>query len=412
MKNNLLKLVIAFCLFNLHMSAQDSQPHCLIKMNMCAQENPFQIVHSQTGLFKRPGMRSTIRYNETSSFKVYNINPFLYKVEVNGEGVSLNTDMAAFNAVLEKIKKEGEANALLGNSSSNYTLSNLFIDFPIEVNAFPATMARMECYDETAMENLLKKYVTLKSLLDAKPGTIPANSAGFVKLNSAGTSFELTTDGQAILAGIEKQLAEYYSRATSVITPPLQVKGNNYDLVKYHVKYTNMIDNTVFDRNYEYYITGGWKFDVSTGVIATGLIDHIYYTRDTLLMNDSVAKKMIYENLKNRFGVFGLTALGHLSYRATPFFKFGICAGVAGTTDIALKYLFGGSLVFGAKNRFCFNGGVAFGKVKELDPGYAVGGYYEGSVSTVPTIDVYHYNWFVGITYSITKGDKNQEDKK
>jgi len=166
-------------------------------------------------------------------------------------------------------------------------------------------------------------------------------------------------------------------------------------------------------------LSGGLKIDFSAGFVLTGLRDFSYILKDTSVKyqrdpnqtatTDTSGNILIRENIGKR--QVGVGILTHVYPRISSNYNLGLTIGLMSSTELDLRFMLGGSLMFsslfGSNNRVSLNGGVVWGKVKRLS-----NAYYEGykvinnkpifyaattPVSTV-TVPVTEHSWFFALT--------------
>ena len=95
-----------------------------------------------------------------------------------------------------------------------------------------------------------------------------------------------------------------------------------------------------------------------------------------------------------------------MTYKFTPQFKAGFATGASlSLYDGNLRYLLGGSMLWGKRNKLSVTGGLSLGKIKELSSIVTVeqDGILTVPVDTesVPTFNKLKTGWFIGISYVI-----------
>lgn len=163
--------------------------------------------------------------------------------------------------------------------------------------------------------------------------------------------------------------------------------------------------DTLYNSSISFYTSKNCSFDFSTGFFYNNLQENSYYLekRDTLVNNV----------LKNDNIPFDLSfgALGHISYKITNYTKIGFSLGAAlSPFDGKIRYLIGGSIVFGRNKQVGLNGGLALVKMNTLSnlvQNDEIGAYVPISVVEVPTYGKIQKGFYIGITYNLTSKKKN-----
>lgn len=160
------------------------------------------------------------------------------------------------------------------------------------------------------------------------------------------------------------------------------------------------IDNTLWKKRQFTHILpikGGWKLDFSSGITGLAMPEQSYImvaVPDTQLVTLKVEKS---DKLN-----FGLSALLHAHYRSAGYFTGGVSVGVAVGQDQGTRYLVGGSLFIGRKERMVATAGIAFGKVNKLSNSQTVDTQYPLGTA-VETVSRYRVGGFLGISYNLGK---------
>ena len=233
---------------------------------------------------------------------------------------------------------------------------------------------------------------------------------------------EYTKDLEGI-NGVTDDIVLNYAKIQSysiISTSPIQIK--NKDVLTYNLDFYKK-GRKVETREYSFLIKGGFKIDFSTGftyntlkdksyqiidagnkVEPTYYIDKFFNTTDSIVSTTTVNLKSI-ELLKKDISI-GVSALMHFYSRSGNLINYGGTFGFVLNTNAEFNYLLGGSLIFGQKQRFIFNSGLAFGQVNQLNPKYnAEKIYTESQLSGVSdsqlTIKKWDMGYFFGISYNL-----------
>jgi hypothetical protein len=144
-----------------------------------------------------------------------------------------------------------------------------------------------------------------------------------------------------------------------------------------------------------------WNFDFSTGFIFNRLVDVPYY-----LGPSAEGKKEILSEDHSKWDI-AIGGMAHLTYKLSGFLSFGPQIGIGiSILDAKPRYSAGVGLLLGRKGKVAINGGVAFGKVKELSNQVEeINGksFVPESITTGPTFDRFDYSGYFGISYNLTK---------
>lgn len=116
------------------------------------------------------------------------------------------------------------------------------------------------------------------------------------------------------------------------------------------------------------------RITFSTGLFASSLADEKFinkpnYVTDVSTQVDTVASYTLTKEETEKYG-FGLAAFMHYAWQRDYNLGVGFSVGVGYDLDKNVQYLLGGSLVFGAKNRIIFSGGLSFAQVEHLSSGF------------------------------------------
>jgi hypothetical protein len=165
-------------------------------------------------------------------------------------------------------------------------------------------------------------------------------------------------------------------------------------------------------QTFEFFNRGGFTIDYSVGIIINRLVNHAFTTIgfDTIIDNNNVTKYRVVRQRGSDINI-GPALLAHAYYRYPVWnrFKIGATTGFMTNTrdnDFGFNFLFGGSFLFGSKERFNLTSGVVLGKVARLREGLDEGvtvldAPLNGQTSDVQTRDIYRQKWFIGVTYNL-----------
>ncbi len=156
----------------------------------------------------------------------------------------------------------------------------------------------------------------------------------------------------------------------------------------------------------------GWKFDFSTGLFLTGLRDQNFnLIPDSSVIRNSNGGDSIVFNRSNQIvqqtderGVdFGVAALMHIYPRISPSFNISatIGAGLSIGPNPSIRYLGGGSLLFGRNGRLALTYGCAAGFVEQLADPYQNDQFISLNDKSKITKKVFKTGSFVSLSFSI-----------
>lgn len=158
--------------------------------------------------------------------------------------------------------------------------------------------------------------------------------------------------------------------------------------------------------DYTIWVKGGTKLIFSSGpVMSLGLRNQVFsYYDSTMVMSepDSSYQVRIIRKQNNELPDAGIAALMHLGWRCG--YGFYPAATIGAMIDLSgkLRFLAGGSLIFGARERFILNGGVAYGAVEHLSSDYVTDRVYapDNLPDAPPVYDKFKWGGYLGVTFS------------
>lgn len=379
------------------------------------------------------------------TFRVLNINPFIYNVIINDEAINFNTESRAtfvgsFTPRQAPATGDAPAEAQAGARLAGAKLDSTLLD---SLKNMALCSDTLEIYYNKKITELYPDMDILKAereILNKKIAKI-LGKEGLVTEEDIINKMSSQT---AILDSLLKEISnedekkrfqkdrdlyvEKIRKGAQIWTKILNisfvmssgtVQAKNADIIRFKLQIKKGTQDAIQPQEYDVRIKGGWKFDFSTGIIATRLRDQAFTTIDTTVFDTTffvepdftvkdsitaitaVSKKEIIQNNKGDFD-YGLSVLGHFNYRTGGWFSCGFSLGALLDDETNLKYLFGGSLILGFDQRLILSGGIAIGRVKRLAPPLTVGGFHTGS-GNVPREDVTEKDWFIGVTYNLGK---------
>jgi hypothetical protein len=155
-------------------------------------------------------------------------------------------------------------------------------------------------------------------------------------------------------------------------------------------------------------VCGGWKIDFSTGIFISNIVNKDFvikpiYLTDTAAgpASDSIVGYKLTQADKRPLS-YGIAGYMHAYWRNSCNINGGILFGLAVDQNTQVRIMSGLSLILGRKERFIINGGMAFGKCKELSTVQDMNHLYKAKVDPVYS-DTYRFGWFLGLSYNVGK---------
>ncbi|MDN3205644.1 hypothetical protein [Algoriphagus sediminis] len=159
--------------------------------------------------------------------------------------------------------------------------------------------------------------------------------------------------------------------------------------------------DTVYKGNIEFVNYGKWSFDFSTGFMFSGLTDKQYYLGDS-----TQGKREVFEEDAPDWNVV-IAGFAHLTYKLSGFLSVGPQIGIGVSIfDERVNYAAGLGFLLGRKGKISINGGVSFGKVKELSGSVEQldGRLFVPAASTAaPTFNKFDAQPYFALTYNLAK---------
>lgn len=158
--------------------------------------------------------------------------------------------------------------------------------------------------------------------------------------------------------------------------------------------------------DYPVWVKGGTKLIFSSGpVLSLGLRNQVFSYYDSTIVQtepDSSYQIRIIKKQNNQLPDIGIAALMHLGWRCG--YGFYPAASIGAMIDLSgkLRFLAGGSLIFGSRERFILNGGVAYGAISHLSSDYATDRIYppDNLPDSPPVYDKFCWGGYLGMTFS------------
>lgn len=190
-------------------------------------------------------------------------------------------------------------------------------------------------------------------------------------------------------------------------TLPHDINGKNIDLLKLTVERRDKTNNTLLSKNdYQIWIKGGLKIDISAGVFLSTLKDDKYFTVDSVNTSGTTIKK-IYKSNQGKYGL-GFGSMLNISYRTgSAWLKPALSVGAMVSEAQKFQGLAGLGLTLGKEERAVLHWGLSFGSITKLENSYELfdqnkKAYPLGESNQVPTAQRFTFGHFFGFTYNIT----------
>lgn len=156
----------------------------------------------------------------------------------------------------------------------------------------------------------------------------------------------------------------------------------------------NITPAKIDEQVYTYRVSGGLKFDVSTGAFVSGLRNEAYALNP---VSDSTNQIVAERRGSARVGT-GI--LAHLHTRCNFPVNIGLSGGFEINADARIGYLAGVSLFLGYDRKFVISGGVVASKKNELSNVYMPNEIIRREITAVPMVEVWAGGWFWGLSYN------------
>lgn len=164
--------------------------------------------------------------------------------------------------------------------------------------------------------------------------------------------------------------------------------------------------NKKFDFRFPVEVINRFKIDFSTGLFMTYLADEKFVAIKDSVQKDTISYTKGYRVVKNDDGKIkvGVMALAHFYYKFSTIINVGVNLGIGVIQDQTVSYMFGGSLMFGKKQRFVLNVGTALGSVARLSSLIKQDGFYlDIPLSNNLTVKKWEAKFYAGISYNLTE---------
>jgi|GEM_PF-5068812 len=304
-----------------------------------------------------PPKKSALKAHDHLTFKISGINLFDYNITVNGTALNFATDPPK---ALEKIS-EGFSPKFTESAPSIKTACDSLNEFSQRFVTISANINNLDDDQVMIARQFIKKFEKIyfiDGLLTIK--TTCQRCTPSCDENNIMNNYNLAKT--AITSHLKK--ADYIYTIKNI--PKADMLKLDYSIVP---KEGTLLNSQTTVGSYEIPIKGGLKIDFSAGLAGTSLINQSFYVKDSVPTNADLKRGKIKENPKFPFDL-GPAAFMHFYCRSGRLCNLGGNFGIMTNTEGDLRYLLGGSLMFGIKTRFCLNTGVTVGKVKELRDDY------------------------------------------
>lgn len=189
-------------------------------------------------------------------------------------------------------------------------------------------------------------------------------------------------------------------------TLPIDVNGKNIDLLKITLERHDAQNTTLIDKyEYQVWLNGGLKLDVSGGAFLTSLVDNKYYTTDSV----AGGKKYIYKSNIGKYQI-GFGTLLNISYRTgAAWVRPSINFGALFSNEQKFQLLAGVGAMLGKEQRVLLHFGLSMGAVNTIESSYTYSSpdspttrhaYDLGTSSVVPTTQKFQFGHYFGLTYN------------
>lgn len=203
---------------------------------------------------------------------------------------------------------------------------------------------------------------------------------------------------------------EIYSLKTENYLLPIEFNGKNIDVVQIGLKkFEKNIPIPVEECEYNIWLKGGLKIDISGGVYITSLVNREYYTETD---KTDATKKIISEKEQGNYD-FGFGSSINIAYRTARWINPAINVGAIFTTNQQFQLLTGLGAILGKEERIILSGGVSMGRISQLAQNLKVGQSVDlGDNGTIPTSSVFKFGGYFGITYNFNAPKKQNMTTK
>lgn len=406
----------------------NTDPCCMDKTeDKCCDENIIRYdarcnkITTNVRTFKNNRWPLRVNAGDGLRFRVINLNPDAYKVEIDDTAEAYFQETTALLDKFFAGTTGGDAVSLGKDDPGNILRGGLLM-LVENLYAFERRL-QYAClgqhYDLIAAKIEARKRV---DIFLERLGKAPAQFPEQFMMSQ----LDLTTNDSSLYQAVKKlynQLpATYYNLESLYPEVP-----RNKDVIRYKFNIkarsnTPYVDKVV-GKEIKVYIVHNWKVDVSSGFYYTpGLTAMNYASLDTTRTYtgsggaDSVVKGKRLIKDKHTNGEFGFNSLIHYSYKFTPSFAMGfhLGAGVNLNDEVTPRYFGGFSALLGnERGRLGFNAGVVLGNVKEISSKYESGvdnaGAFIGANEEATYVKRLQASFYVGLSYNLPFGFSNRK---
>lgn len=354
------------------------------------------------------------------SFIVININPFRDSVVIGSETVNFNTDAP------ELFNKAFSAPALEAlNKNQLAILADVFELGEQIKRIISALKDAKECIDICSIIQQTKIETEKHFAVEYQFDSTKTDLISFILQNMDAEIDPLHRDSVSKILNDYRNFynaRNYFNYNIPQIQNVDQYIFTLSVLPKAGVKSHTIVDRQPITIN----TVGGVKFDFSSGLFVTKLRDQRFSLRpDSSIISNSYGGDSLVFNKRNQILQlndekkldFGIAALMHFYPRVTTYINFGLTlgAGVSIGPNPAIRYLGGGSLLFGKSGRLGVSYGCAAGFVDVLADGYQNQQYISLSDAKAVTKKAFKTSNFWAVTFNIPlfkSKVKTEETKK
>ncbi|RIV25297.1 hypothetical protein DYU11_08295 [Fibrisoma montanum] len=398
-----------------------------------------------------------VRHGAMVSYRIININPFAQKVIINGQAISMTSEIPAQLATLFNVKIDTEKeltntkdqvkemadvqkntaqaglkaalNTLVDSCSTYYEEAEKIEEALLLKEHLAKTMADKSFYNDSVMRSALNdRSINTTTISDLKADYEEFEEAYHQVYNqyqaaiqAARTAGDKDKEARIMNAFdqvkkdyrlLEKQYQEtlfdikdLYAKATDprsyeVISLPLKLTGRAGDADE--VEFEILIDDKKFPTPDAFNVDSGLKVDFSAGPVFNFTADNRYFFDAT--------NKLQQQTKPGLFNVVTPTvsAMMHVyprRYKGVAWGgTFGVNANVKELTDINLGFLAGISAIMGRSQKVIVSTGASYLRVDRLKEGqFTVGTVYNDTKIEDVTESVLRPSWFVAVSLSLGK---------
>lgn len=268
---------------------------------------------------------------------------------------------------------------------------------------------------DSSVEDYLQKseFQASRKILDDRNNELYANLKNLAQIASSIPEYakifnQSVADCITPLANtIKTKINKLKSIKWSHYTLPIDAHGENIDVIEFTLKIHTKKEKggkVVGEKTYSIWVTGGFKFDVSSGVFFSSLLNAEYTTTSQESTDETQAnKKIIHERNLGNYNI-GFGAILNTTFRSKRDYKFTLNIGGIITQDESFQFLVGGGIILGKKQRLIFHGGLTMGSVTRIQEQFKADGttgYDLGENGAVPITQRFDFGHYFGVTYNL-----------